>query len=285
MRPNINILAGLVVCGFPLSSFAGPVTEDYPKAAITANIAGFAPVTTTGKYGEGQIFFVGSKGFAIDLEYFFPADRSNPHDVTDVKFDTVLATAFPKWSFNYSKADGSDLSLAAGTLVVQSYDVANPNPVEMDFYVKYTGADPAPGADLHWIQVIDTNWKLPHALYVEDNKVDNLGAAVPYYDDMGFASGSLGAPDKAFFLDKPSRDKADLAGYNGTPLYWYAEAYLVNETAANNAQGGRDVDVYDGVRWGWTVTRVAEPSSWLVLAAGCAGLLIVLRHRGRREYR
>jgi hypothetical protein len=125
------------------------------------------------------------------------------------------------------------------------------------FNIKYhpKSPDPRPGnGKLHWIQRVVSNHdrqvrkhgRLEDLIDIGDNNT-----TTPYYD--------TGTPyaGEDFLTDRPYR--VDLLNNH----YWFAELYLVEETATRRI-GNRtvgDVTIYNGVRWGWKniVTRRKQP--------------------------
>ncbi|MGB8687809.1 MAG: hypothetical protein WCD53_10805, partial [Microcoleus sp.] len=134
------------------------------------------------------------------------------------------------------------------------------NTVGAFFDLKYhpKSSDPNPrNSKLHWIQRVVSNHDkdLPAPRYhgrLED--VIDIGrnnSTTPYYDTGTDAAG------ENFFIDRPFR--SDLLNNH----YWFAELYLVEETATRRI-GNRtvgDVTIYNGVRWGWKniITRRKQP--------------------------
>jgi hypothetical protein len=287
MRRDRVVLAAVILTlalGGP--ALAGPVKEQYPGSTISFDGGVGKKGKATGKYGPSrELKYAFDNNFRLSTLPERPVDVGNPMTSTQVDFQNVLAKAFPKYTFNYFAADGkTDLSLAANSLVVKTYDV-DIDAIAEDFYVAYTGAKPT-GGDVHWIQVIKDNWSKDGLPYSTDNLVDNGGESLPFYDTKGVATGAFGSPDSAFLYDQPSRKSLDLPGnWNGTPIFWTAETYIAQLIGPND-KGGQIVNIYDGVRWGWTINKITapEPEGWVLLVAG-AGLAGAALRRQRRRAR
>ncbi|OYE03111.1 hypothetical protein [Nostoc sp. 'Peltigera membranacea cyanobiont' 232] len=101
--------------------------------------------------------------------------------------------------------------------------------------------DPEPGqGKIHWIQHIVNN----HASFDEHQSTSSEGLhGVPYdgIDIRPFQNVNPYYPGgtEFSFYDRPYRPDAK------NPHTWFAELYLVEETAE------REVTIYNGIRWGW----------------------------------
>jgi hypothetical protein len=287
-------LAGLILIGPGPGWAKGPVTENYPGAPFTISI-GSSNSTTSGQYKATYTFKLDNdssplngKTFQVKLNPPHPANASDPKKGTTVNFYSVLTKAYPKWNFAIAPAGTNGFALADDSLVVKTYDAATlatgGTPVKVGFYVAYTGKTPPPGANLHWIQVIEDNYA-GTGLYTVENVVDFATDKSPYYDIKGNATGSQGSPDAAFLSDKPFIDSNNIGKYfkPGQPVYFNAESYLVQETAGDNGMGGSNVTLLDGVRWGWTLTLLPEPAAWSLMLLGVGAVGAALRaSRARR---
>ncbi|MEH2215824.1 MAG: hypothetical protein V7K72_01560 [Nostoc sp.] len=112
--------------------------------------------------------------------------------------------------------------------------------------IKYNSqkTDPKPGlGKIHWIQHIVNNHSIYNEYQVHTDegthglRYDGLDIPIsmnvnPYYDTLGTANESS-FRDKSYRLDPKN------------PHTWFAELYLVEETAE------REVTIYNGIRWGW----------------------------------
>ncbi len=110
-------------------------------------------------------------------------------------------------------------------------------------------------ADAVWTQDIFTNQKSANSL-----------PGNPYLDNPpGIAGAQLGPPAYPFqstgssFFDSPSRDAY---------AYWYGVAWLSTVDYTT-----RDLTLYSGVAWGFTVVAVPEPSTVALLGVGAALIL------------
>jgi hypothetical protein len=282
LRGRIGLaLVALMLAG---PAFGGVVKEKYPGASFAFDGLFGKKGNATGKYGPSRdLKYAFNNNFKLVTLPAHPEDLTNPMASTQVDFANVLAKAFPKYTFNYFAADKkTDLSLPADSLVVKSYDVESPDAIAEDFYVGYNGRTPS-GGDVHWIQVIKDNWSVKGLPYSTDNLVDNNGGTSPYYDSAFLGAGSFATPDDAFLYDQPSRKALDLPdNWNGTTIFWTAEAYLVQQMGPND-KGGQIVNIYDGVRWGWQITKAAapEPATWALTLIGL-GLAGAATRRARR---
>ncbi len=227
---------------------------------------------TTGIYDASESVVVAGKIATTTTAPLVPGVQHNP----TANWTAVVTAAFPAlpgWAFANSAKE-----LTAGSLEVRTYDavsngsqVAGVRSVGVDFRVNYTPGVGDPTAltnDIHWIQVITNNHKLGggggHG--INDNKVDNGGAANPYYD-------TLGAADASDFLDKPGRDDP-LANHN-----WSAELFLVTTPLASGG-GAQAVTVWSGVNWGWSSVVPIPGSVWL-FGSGLIGLIGIAKKRKR----
>ena len=209
----------------------------------------------------------------------------NPLDPTFVStpsqnFLDILAAAFPTWTFRtntfFPPPNGADLALSDDSLIVREYSaIHEPGLVGADIFVEYSphGLDPA-GAAVHWIQVVTSNHRLGAAHGTPENVLDNNGGALPYYD-VAFPDDG----DSTGFTDSPRRE-------DNQEHQWSAELFLVLEVSDNNGLGGREVQIYDGLEWGWENVElgdVPEPSTLSLIGVGT--LLTLLRYARGRTHR
>lgn len=160
------------------------------------------------------------------------------------EFRRTLEAAFPDWTFNRADNDlkGSFDILhyyACGTQTDCGAERTAPvrGVVGAFFDLKYNPQSEDPvGETVHWIQRVVSNHSLNPDIH--GNREDIIDVATghtadPYYDSTtSFA-------DSDFFVDRPGRiDPQENHD-------WFAELYLVQETAPQTAT------IYNGVRWGW----------------------------------
>lgn len=160
-------------------------------------------------------------------------------------FLTTLQAAFPTWTFNAATADlngsfeiANYYACGANTLCGTERGVTATGGVGSFIDVSYIPGtdDPTPaGNDLHWIQRVFDNHNVTNNRghgNLEDIVDNPFAMGTPYYDDGGFAG-------ENFFVDRPYR------GDEGEDHFWFAELYLVEETASQT------VTIYNGIEWGW----------------------------------
>lgn len=185
------------------------------------------------------------------------------------------------WTYSYS-----DESLADASLLAQTYDVQGPTPpatngdafalaapdnpfsqncvnnnncVGEEFQLAYDASGDDPVDDIHWIQVVYTNFSGTNTY-----EVDNGGSAMgPYYDISGTA-------DPSGFLDIPGIASA------GTSRFFDAELYLVSGPAAGSPGA---VTIYGGIDWGFQNAPAPEPSTYLLVSAGLGVIAFSRRKR------
>lgn len=101
--------------------------------------------------------------------------------------------------------------------------------------------DPEPGqGKIHWIQHIVNN----HASFDEQQSTSNEGLHDVHFDGIDIRPFQNVNPyypggNEFSFYDRPYRPDAK------NPHSWFAELYLVEETAE------REVTIYNGIKWGW----------------------------------
>jgi hypothetical protein len=119
--------------------------------------------------------------------------------------------------------------------------------VGASFLLQYNPAsqDPQPGQGrIHWIQMARASFAGRRPGYVSHIPfIDNrLGRSTPYADDA--------VPEyinENSFLDIPYNPGLGEARKN---QYFEAQLHLVEETTSPNSRR-REVNIYDGIRWGW----------------------------------
>lgn len=183
------------------------------------------------------------------------------------------------WTFGFN----TTAVIADNTFRVRTYDVQGPTPpannmdafraaapkndpadqcvkqndcVGNEFHFDYVPTGNDPTQNVHWVQVIDTNYDSSGRF-----EVDNGGEPSPYYDLVGPAS-------IAGFLDIPI--KAD----PGRSYFFNAELFLVTGPAANNPG---QMTIFGAIDWGWhnaiRPAAVPEPgTTWLLIAAALVSL-------------
>lgn len=313
-RP-VLALAALLVIG---RADAQLLTTDYTGRPFDVIIDGSKYGTTPARFNAQQIFTVGegaaAKRYRLSLYPVTPIGRANgpeerrtptpgPASINSPNYEATLrGFRDSKWTFRYADAQGRDFRLSNGSLVVKSYStvVVPDNGVDAthvgaDLFVEYRPnvqqGDPAKDRDLHWIQVLHSNWSITGKPGDTENLVDNGGQPFrPYYD------GSLSA-NQDFFWDQPLRltkeSNAELNNYDFSrgPLFWTAELFLVKEVGSRIDEVGvrvGEVNVYDGLRWGWRIDPLApipEPRFVQLGALLAGGGLWVLRAWRQREKR
>lgn len=277
----------------------GLLKADYPGAAF-ATAGGNS---TQGVFNASTIFTEGANRYQLSV---YPVQNMNlpeerrtptpgPASINSPNFAAQLQGQFANWIFHYDDNNNADLALSNQSLSVKTYSTyvqpnngVNATAVGADLYLSYNPAatDPPKNNSLHWIQVLATNWGISGPAGTMDNKVDiGAGNTTPYYD-LSFDA------DQNYFFDRPTRLPQDnqfgLGNYNfaaNGPIYWNAEVLLVQETGLvrdnNNNVIGREVNIYDGARWGWQISSVPEPAYYQLTVLLVGGTLIVRRARRR----
>jgi hypothetical protein len=283
-------LRALVLLLAPLTSAAtadaAPIVFNYQASQWTGYMtAGGDKINTLGDHTSPLPFTDGTndgKMFQISLLPFGqaaarpdPVYENTPGNPT-IDYVNVLNNTFGlKYEFSYIGFTGQN------DLNIQSYSVTavNGGLVGGDLYMVYNPGrgDPPLTEDLHWIQVLWTNWKLPPGMAsqpgVVDNKVDIVaGQLTPFYNENGTAGKvTINGATVFNFYDIPRRRSSLLANYNGSyPLLWMAEDFLALDTHIIDPMTRQDmIFIYGGIEYGWQVTLITpEPSSLVLLAIG-----------------
>ncbi len=193
----------------------------------------------------------------------------NPDPVTYVPTATAamkgaLAAQFPAWTFVY-------MGGLNGTLNINSYEATTTGDDNggglIDATYTRAATDPAI-ADLHWIQLVTTNYPLgggPVTGYIDPLPNDDT---LPFYwtlpEDGNALDGNKTATTYHFYDNSSRNDRTDPDLIN-----WSGQLML----ASWDGNDPGTVYVYDGINWGWTlVDTVPEPSSVaaLLLVGGLA---------------
>ena len=196
---------------------------------------------------------------------------------------TLVAAFGAGWNFF---AAGADLT---GSFNIDTYDaVGTSTRVGANFDMNYvTGAadvvDFTGSRQYHWIQRVTNYHAITGGHGVLDDKIDTstftppADTIVPFYD--GFSAAEVAA-GKTFptspprFQDGPGRSDPD------RNHSWKAEVYLVEELLI--VAGVRQVQIYNGVNWGWDNNIpdvVPLPPAILLYAIGISGLALLRRRR------
>jgi hypothetical protein len=269
----LHRISGLVFCVLTASAApalaASPLTTSYGAATVE----GFA---TSGLYDAQDTYSIAAVDWEANLLPITPIYARS----FGLSFFDVLHAAFPTAAGRTYQSAVDELS--AGSIVVKTYDVlGTADSVGAALHARYVPAGSDPTADIHWIQVIRNNHLLNAAHGTEDFRVDNLGAATPYYDTEG-------AANSRNFYDLPLRDDA------GESHIWIAQLLLVS----GPEDGKGPITFLGGLTWGWenhpvrgavatfstpldiSITPVPEPQAYALMIGGLL-LLLVVGHRQR----
>lgn len=226
-------------------------------------------ITTSGSYDPAEGFDNTGDGIADRVVRLSPVEPIELSSFTP-SYLAVLTEAYaaPDWVFIVAVTP-----LSAGSLQVRTYDARHDkvsvlHRVGAQFHVEYVPGADDPTSNIHWIQVVWNNAKLPDPngqnVGTIDFSVDNpFATSSPYYDDGGAAN------DRHFY-DLSRR--FDI----GQDLIWSAQLMLVQGPPAGSTG---TVTLLGGVAWGWQTVSVPEPASLLLAAMGFAGALWSFRSR------
>jgi hypothetical protein len=268
----ITLSAFLVTVGTNAAVF----TESYPGASFNYVNAFGQNDSSRGVYHTPDTFTdsVDPTVFSMSLLPSHPQFLTTPDSA--VNFQSVLSLSFPNWTFNYM-TNGNDLALGGSpSLTARTYSTFTNDGVGAELYLGYTpGASDPKGAGVHWIQVVSNNWSIAFDFSgVATNFVDTKIANSPFYDN-----GNTGYDATTnYFDDIPKRPRIGLTNYNGTPITWLGEAFLVQDLGTNGL-GGDTVNIYDGVKWGWQIV----PEPYTLILTGLALVILVGTRRRSRE--
>jgi hypothetical protein len=189
----------------------------------------------------------------------------------------ALAADFPAWTFIYRAPLNGTLNINQYKAVLPQDEVGGGR-----LEATYTRANTDPAiADLHWIQMIDTNVPLGGNtnFYIDPRPNDDT---LPFYwtlaEDNNANDGNKTANTYHFF----DQSKRDLS--SDTLKTWRGELML----ASWDGNDPGTVYVYDGIRWGWNAKSTdtppaPEPSSLALLVIGGVGSAFVTVRRRRRQ--
>jgi hypothetical protein len=194
----------------------------------------------------------------------------NPDPVTYLAAATssikaALTAEFPVWNFTYS----SGLS---GTLNINEYKATSAGAHNggglLDATYTRAASDPLI-ADLFWIQMVVTNVPLGGGSvtgYIDPRPNDD---SLPFYPDVDY---NKTATTFSFF-DTSRRSCGSHPGF----ITWRGELMLASWDGSDPG----NVTVYDGIRWGWDLKCVPEPTSVVLWVMGGVG--IAIRRAGQRR--
>jgi len=283
MREQLVMLGVVSTLLFPVTPStvqATVFTENYPGAPFSYMNGRGKAFVSRGIYDPSETFtdLIDPTNYTISLLPAHPQFLTAPNAA--VNFMSVLAASYPTWNFNYT-TNGNDLALSGNpSLTARTYttftndvndDGSSNTMIGAELFLTNTPAATDPqGASMHWIQVVSNNWSSYKYSGTATGFVD-ASKSSPFYDVCCDAT-------NLYFDDTPSRPRYGLTNFNGTPLTWLAEVFVAQDMGPDG-RGGDNVNIYDGVEWGWQV--VPEPSSLLLLSL--AGITLLAMHRRRRS--
>jgi hypothetical protein len=227
---------------------------------------------------------------ALSAQGFARADPNAPRGYSGANGWTInFATLQGSFTRNmyYPWADRAPAVALGGLNVAATNAPGNGGAV---FGLTYSaGAGDPTGASAEWIQVVRTN--LPgipqqyknfgynagggYTYFIDDfyggNAPANNGTMNPTYDggynNVGGTLTPKGfAANPTTFIDVPS---LPLSNRLDTEF----QAFLCRDNTAT-----KTLTIYDGVWWGFQVSTVPEPSTWILLLFGC-GIVVFVRRR------
>ena len=268
--------------GLLLMVWAAAVLTALPLAAASLTPAELAPVG-----GDPKATGWGPKCFNISEVSPNPAIWMNQCDWLDTSLTSAGFTPANGWNFRYSDpATGADFSLTAKLDITQYYAWVVNEPKIMCgdgverggraqyqnkdrggavFYLEYT---PAPGtsdpANIHWIQAVNSRYGNSLSTHLDDpNKTDG----VPWYD-------SGGAAGNTWFADIPSTPCVCPCCYSSDVDF---QVFLAVDNVTPT--GTHNVDIYEGIWWGYDYECVPEPVTMLGVFMGLSCLGRYIRRR------
>jgi hypothetical protein len=179
-----------------------------------------------------------------------------------------LAAEFPGFNFTFQTGG------LAGTLHINRYEAGTRGPHQGGGILEATytrnAADP-PLGQLQFVQMINSNDPAGGTTspYIDPRPNDDTQPF--YYTSAEAADARTAAAGTFRFIDfssRPCRNHPD-------HITWRGELILAS---AN----GRNVDVYDGIRWGWDFQCVPEPSSLVLVTIGAVGIVFRRIVRSRK---
>ncbi len=195
------------------------------------------------------------------------------------------------WFFNYAAAFN-------GTFNMTTYAATNDGTYGgADFTITYTpGAGDPTGADVRWMQVIDTN--MPTTRGVTYGVPGTPAGYTSYLDNAGPDDLNNNPPVDPYYgwltatnpNDITTSTAANSTSFTDTPALplavgrdWEAQVFVVSETTALDPHQPNITDhyvtIYGGVWWGFRV--IPEPSTIVLNTIGAIGLLVYGLRRKR----
>jgi len=211
----------------------------------------------------------------------------------------LMAIQFPGWTFTAAAA------AAPGTLTIEEYDAIStpqglpPNRGGVDFSALYDDGKPVAVTTWSWIQIVTSISEEVGYPYTKNPSVDppkpaegGVDDSLPFYFTLAELGGfspniqgdSIWKGKTPIQIQNPAKG-GDLRFFD-EPQGYLTDAYMRNDFDLYLASwaGGdsKTVDIYDGVRWGFQITTVPEPSSLLLLVNGLGLLAFFTIERVRK---
>lgn len=200
----------------------------------------------------------------------------------------LMKAQFPGWNFVPATAN------APGTLKIEEYDaVSTPQglPADhggVDFSVLYDDGRPTAVTTWNWIQVVtsvseEVGYPYPQNPSVDPPRPPQGDDALPFY----FTLAELGGYSPKIEGDSMWKGKVipiqnpasggDLRFFD-EPQGRLTNAYMRNDfdlyLVSWEGQDSKDVTIYDGLKWGFQISEVPEPSSLVLLVGGIVCLVM-----------